>query len=155
MKEDIKTQIIEAQKTLELRQKILLPHLSSVGDCCFSDDTALGVFHLGAYLNEELIGIASFYPEINQNIHHSGKHPYRLRQMGVLPEHQKKGVGQKLLETGIACLQLKGCELLWCHARKVAYPFYKKMGFQYQGEVFEIPQIGPHRLMAMDLPPMD
>ena len=145
---------IEAQQTHALRQKVLLPHLQ-VEDCWFSNDTSSGSFHLGAYVGDQLVGVASFYPEINESILYSGKNPYRLRQMGILPEFQKMGVARKLLDTGIAYLQMKSCEVLWCQARKMAYPFYEKMGFQYQGEVFEIPEIGAHRLMCLDLPPMD
>jgi len=38
-------------------------------------------------------------------------------------------------------------DLLWCDARKVALGFYEKMGFKILGDFYEIPIIGPHKLM--------
>ncbi|MCB0365628.1 MAG: GNAT family N-acetyltransferase [Bdellovibrionaceae bacterium] len=152
--EKILIETIPSQDTWAFRQKVLLPHLS-VEECRFSNDNMSGSFHLGAFVEGKLTGVASFYPEINENIAYSGKNPYRLRQMGTLPEMQKQGIARKLLDTAVSYLQMKNCELLWCHAREKAFPFYEKMGFTYQSDLFDVPNIGPHRLMTLDVPPMD
>ena len=41
--------------------------------------------------------------------------------------------------------------MVWCNARINAVAFYKKEGFKIIGDEFEIPDIGPHFLMAKNL----
>ncbi|MCC7404838.1 MAG: GNAT family N-acetyltransferase [Bdellovibrionales bacterium] len=145
---------IPAHATWEFRQRILLPHLT-VDECRFTNDASPGAFHLGATRDGQLVGIASFLPELNEQLSYLAKNPFRLRQMATLPEVRRQGVGRKIIETAYSYLQLKGCELLWCHAREKAFPFYENLGFTYQSGVFEVPHIGPHRLMALEIAPID
>jgi len=41
--------------------------------------------------------------------------------------------------------------VLWCDAREVAFGFYARMGFVFLNDTYDIPDIGPHRTMALDL----
>ena len=41
--------------------------------------------------------------------------------------------------------------MLWCDAREVAFGFYERMGFVFLNDTYDIPDIGPHRTMALDL----
>jgi len=54
---------IDASETYELRQKILRP-TQQLDDCKYPSDYETNSFHLGAFLNDELISIASFSHEI-------------------------------------------------------------------------------------------
>ena len=38
-----------------------------------------------------------------------------------------------------------------CDAREVAFPFYERMGFSFVSGRYEVPAIGPHRMMALKL----
>lgn len=78
----------------------------------------------------------------------------RLRGMAVDPTYHRQGLGQRILSftmTEVA-LTFSFVELFWCNAREVAYPFYEHMGFEYWGEPFELPEIGPHMVMWRYLP---
>ncbi len=59
----ITVQYIDASETHLLRQAVLRPN-QSLGDCKYSSDYEKDTFHLGAFINDELISIASFSKEI-------------------------------------------------------------------------------------------
>lgn len=56
------------------------------------------------------------------------------------------GVGGALLNYVHRMAKLHGWEL-WCNARESAVSFYAKYGWSVEGELFEIPKIGPHYVM--------
>ena len=60
-------------------------------------------------------------------------------------------MGKKLILFAKEILKKKKCKLLWCDARREAIPFYNKLGFRIQGEYYEIPKIGLHKLMYLYL----
>ena len=66
------------------------------------DDHPKG-FHLGAFLDDDLIGVASFRPESDPLL--QGERPYRLRGMATHPDHQGMGVGTEILRSAIAMLR--------------------------------------------------
>ena len=41
--------------------------------------------------------------------------------------------------------------VLWCDAREVAFGFYERLGFGFMNEMYELPDVGPHRTMALVL----
>lgn len=135
---------ISAQQTWPLRQKVLRSHLR-VNECGVPDDATPTTFHLGLFYNQKLIGIASFLlessPYLNAGL------PYRLRGMATDEFYRGQGFGGQLLRFGLHLLKEKGCDLLWCNARLHAFPFYQSMGFQFYGELFNIKDSGPHKVM--------
>lgn len=135
---------ISAEKTLALRQSVLRPFLT-LEQCAFEEDHLPPSFHLGAFHKGELMGIASFFNEDCESL--KGKNSYRLRQMGTVPKMHGLGVGRSIIEKGLNILKEKKCDLLWCHARKVAFPFYEKVGFNYFGTLFDVSNIGLHKVM--------
>ena len=44
-----------------------------------------------------------------------------------------------------------GIELLWGDARLEATGFYEKLGLKMKGEIYDVPDIGPHKLMYIKL----
>lgn len=78
----------------------------------------------------------------------------RLRGMAVDPTYHRQGLGERILNFAMTEVSLAFSEvsLFWCNAREVAYPFYEHMGFDYWGEPFELPKIGPHMVMWRRLP---
>ena len=48
-------------------------------------------------------------------------------------------------------LKQKKCDLLWCNARLVAVNFYKSLGFNIIGNLFDIKEIGPHYYMYKEI----
>ena len=58
------------------------------------------------------------------------------------------GFGAALLAACIEHAAASGGGELWCNARLVAVEFYRRAGFEVVSEEFDIPGIGPHRVMA-------
>ncbi|MBS1503675.1 MAG: GNAT family N-acetyltransferase, partial [Bacteroidetes bacterium] len=40
---------------------------------------------------------------------------------------------------------------IWCNARKKALKFYTNMGFEVISDEFEVPNIGPHRVLYLKI----
>ncbi len=145
-------QKIRAVDCLSLRSQVLLPH-KEIRDCRIDGDDEETSFHLGAFKDGKgPFAIASFIRESHRHFSESSKQ-YRLRQMGVHPNHRRLKVGKKLLEEALLELNKRDATLLWCHARQVAYGFYESLGFEYFSSEFKIDVIGPHRSMFKRLIP--
>ena len=124
-----------------LRKNISLPHK-------FKGDFDKETFHLGAYLNGELVGIATFMK--NENSLFNGNQ-YQLRGMATLEKVRGLGAGKKIMVDAFTILKNKNVNYLWCNARVEAVPFYKKLGLQTLGNEFLIKQVGPHFIMYKKL----
>ena len=121
----------------ELRKNVSLSHVMK-GD----DDRE--TLHLGLYLNDELVSIASFMKALLPEFEGL---QYQLRGMATSEMHQGKGLGRKLLRSAEERLQKMGVDVLWCNARTKARGFYEKLGYQVMGPSFDIPEIGLHYKM--------
>ncbi len=139
---------ISAQETLALRHKVLRPH-QTLDDCIFAQDKWPTTFHVAARVEGRVICVATFHEEAFAKL--PAQKPYRLRGMATDPDFQGKGIGQKVLDLGIQELKKRGCDLLWCNAREIAFPFYERMGLKYEGPMFDIPTLGPHKVMYVYL----
>ncbi|HQW86517.1 MAG TPA: GNAT family N-acetyltransferase, partial [Flavobacteriales bacterium] len=102
-------------------------------------------FHLGAWADDALVGIASIYAEACAAL--PAAKPYRLRGMAVHPDRRGLGVGALLVVEALNAVRTADGDLLWCNARTSASGFYTRLGFAVVGEAFELPGIGPHHLM--------
>jgi len=115
---------IPANQTLAFRQEILWPDKPLSHVMVEGDDSAL---HIGAFDGETLIGIGSFYPQGTKA---------QLRKLAVDPSYRKMGIGRDIIQHGAQMMQNQGIGFLWCDARKTAIPFYQKLGFKIEPDVF-------------------
>jgi hypothetical protein len=141
----IEIRSISAEQTWPLRSRVLKPFLKP-HECANPGDEEPTTLHLGAFRGNAIVGIATFLAEKHPFFPHAER-PYRLRGMATDPDHHRQGVGRALVEAGEAELTRRGCDLLWFNARERAFPFYRALGFDFLGEMFEIPLIGPHKVM--------
>ena len=74
----------------------------------------------------------------------------KVRQVAVLPEFQRKGLGRKLMVETEARLAAAGFRRLELSSRATAIGFYEKLGYTAVGEAFIAVTI-PHRKMRKDL----
>ncbi len=144
---------ISAEKTREVRQPVLrkgLPPETSI----FKGDELKTTFHLGAFDDEKLVGVATYLFKSKtdiQDLFQEQKTMYQLRGMGVLENQQGKGVGKKLLQHAEDRLRNQGIDILWFHARTSAVPFYQKQDYQVVGEELYLEPAGPHFKMYKEL----
>lgn len=136
--------LIRAEETLSLRKNILKPFLSEA-ECINPGDDANDTFHFGLFHRQELVTVATFLQEAHPNL--SAHYPYRLRGMATAYQFHGQGFGTILMNHSMQFLKMRGCDLIWCNAREKAFGFYEKLGFLYSGNFFDLPRIGPHKVM--------
>ncbi|WP_413943863.1 GNAT family N-acetyltransferase [Bdellovibrio sp. HCB-162] len=141
---------ITTAETLPIRQRVLKPFLRP-DECINVGDDLPTTYHFGLFHADKLVSVATFLLESHPDF--SAGFPYRLRGMATDDKYRGQGFGQKLLRYGVEHLRSKRCDLLWFNARIKAFPFYEKLGFYYHGPLFEMKDIGPHKVMYKPLIP--
>ena len=139
---------ITAEQTRPLRHAVLRPH-QRAHELIYDGDGAPDTLHVGAFREGKLVGIASVYREPPPG--EDDPSAWRLRGMAVTPALQRTGIGRKLLAASVAHAKANGGTRLWFNARRSAVGFYEKLGYQVQGEEFELHGIGPHIVMWRNL----
>ena len=139
---------IQAVETYPIRHIVLRPN-QDISTCEYPGDEAPSTFHLGAFKDGEVIGIASYYKESTPVF--DKENQYRLRGMATLPDYRGLQIGKQLIIEAQALLKERNADLWWCNARTTASGFYEKLGLSVYGDVFEIDPIGPHKLMYFNL----
>ncbi len=140
---------ISPEETKPLRHKVLWPHIPLQENCVIDIDHREDAIHLGTYLDEKLIAIGSFFSMSSPKIKFQNQ--YRLRAMASDPEFRGRHAAQLLVIHGIEILRSQDIEVLWCDARLTAVPFYAAIGFQKIEDIYEVPLIGPHQFMWIEL----
>lgn len=135
---------IDAKDTYNIRNLVLRPGLP-VESCYFDHDKDDPTFHLGAFIDDELASVASFYLAVNNKF--KDEYQFQLRGMATLPKYQGQGLSSALLKTAFPLIKQNHINMLWCNARKPAKGFYENVGFETQGDEFVIPGVGDHLLM--------
>lgn len=138
---------ISSRDTLALRSKILRNNLP-LSACVFATDSLDGAFHLGCFVDEEVVSVASFFPNHYHN--HQGV-GYQLRGMATAAEFAGKGYGGALIDFAVSQLNATKATYVWCNARTSAIEFYQKKGFELSSSEFEIEGVGPHYEMILNL----
>jgi len=135
---------IKPQDVVAIRHQVLKIG-QPIESCYFEGDLDEGTKHFGAFLNNELVGVATM---MLKNTAVYKVHPvFRLTGLSVLPEHQHRHIGKRLLHFAEENISRKGSVMIWCFAREAAIPFYKKNGYQLNVQEVIIPRIGSHRIM--------
>ncbi|MEL4307852.1 GNAT family N-acetyltransferase [Joostella sp. CR20] len=137
--------IISAQEAQIVRHPVLRPG-KPLETAVFPDDALEDTFHVGVVENNEAVGTVTFIKKKNNLF--TANNQYQLRGMAVLDVHQKKGFGALMVQKAETVMLEKGGDFIWLNAREIAVPFYKKMGYKIVGDVFQVPEIGPHYLMT-------
>ena len=114
------------------------------------DENAL---HLGAMKNGELVGIASIYKEDATRKDLSDA--WRLRGMATIESVRGEGHGRQLVEMMMQYIAYNGGGNLWFNARPNVQGFYEKLGFQLEGEPYDVGQDGTRILMWQQIAPLE
>ncbi|WP_108818617.1 GNAT family N-acetyltransferase [Pseudovibrio sp. Alg231-02] len=122
---EISFRSIPATLTYKLRQQVLWPESPIERVMVPEDHQAL---HIGAFEEENLIGVGSFFFDLPS---------VRLRKLAVLPEKQGRGIGSSLIRFAANQPDLQKADNIWCDAREDAVAFYQRLGFKFEGDIFE------------------
>lgn len=115
---------ISWEQTIPLRHRVLWP--SKPPEYCHVDGDVDGL-HFGAFIDDELICVASVYLTLNKA---------RLRKFATNTLYQNQGIGTKMLSFIIESLKSSQVEYFWCDARESALAFYQRFGMQTCSERF-------------------
>lgn len=143
-KNQYKIKQISALETHDVRHPILRKGRPKAS-CIFDGDDLESTIHLGLFIKNKLVGVATFVKNSNNLLKNESQ--YQLRGMAILNAYQGLGLGNLILAYGEEILMKKSVSILWCNAREVAKNFYAKNGYSVIGKPFEIPKIGKHYIM--------
>lgn len=138
---------VTAVEVRPLRRAVLRPH-QEPEDCVYPLDDLPATGHFGAFVEGALVGVASIFQEARE-----GEDPgaWRIRGMATLPQVRGDGWGAKLLTACLDHARESGGSHVWCNARSTAAGFYRKQGFREDGPEFDLPGLGPHYVMVVEL----
>ncbi|MDB5136211.1 MAG: family N-acetyltransferase, partial [Mucilaginibacter sp.] len=83
--------------------------------------------HFGAFTEDKLVGIISLFQD---------GIIFQFRKLAVLPDFQKMGIGNSLLNRVEEFAESEGGTTIWCNARVSAIGFYLKAGYLHTGKLF-------------------
>jgi GNAT superfamily N-acetyltransferase len=118
---------ITAAETRLLRHSVLRPH-QTLEQLVFPGDDAPDSLHVGAFMDGELVGIASVSRDPLPG--ESDARAWRLRGMATVEKVRGMGCGRALVEACVAHASIQGGTLLWCNGRTSAMGFYRALGFE-------------------------
>lgn len=137
--------LISAEQTLDLRSRVLRPG-QSIENCQYPEDNNSTTFHVAAIENNRVVCNGTFIQQ-SHTLFSAAQRPFRLRGMATDPLYQHQGLGRQVIETALLELENRGADLLWFNSRTTAEIFYQKLGFLTIEDIFEIPTVGPHKVM--------
>jgi ribosomal protein S18 acetylase RimI-like enzyme len=115
---------IRPELTLRLRQQVLYPAQKLYEMELDEDNNAI---HFGAFTDKALVGVISLFQ--HDTI-------FQFRKLAVLPEFQKMGIGNSLLNRVEEFSRSENGTSIWCNARVSAIGFYMKAGYDHTGKLF-------------------
>ncbi len=148
MRENIEFKLITPEECYDLRVDVLtVPN--EVYEYQYKEDHDRSTFHVGGFVDGELGCIASFFESKSPYV--GDRSSIQLRGMAAKSVFRGMGLGRKLVEFAIKESAGRGYQIIWCNAREHAVVFYEKLGFDVKSEIFMVPRVGLHFVMARDL----
>jgi ribosomal protein S18 acetylase RimI-like enzyme len=141
----VKTQYYIRKISVEKTHAIRHPMLRQgrpLKDCVFEGDNDPETIHLGAYIENKLVGVLSAYQKSISAF--DAIESYQVRGVAVLTSAQRKGIGRALMVHIEQLLQQRKIDLIWLNARIKAVEFYTALAYRQKGSAFEIEGIGTH-----------
>ncbi len=141
---DLELRRASLDEILRLRHAELRPD-RPLSTARFDGDDDPGTRHFGAFLRAtgELVGCVSSMRQSR-----AGAPAWQVRGMATRGDLVRRGIGRALLAYTVAALRVEdGPRLLWCNARVAALGFWEREGWDVASDVFDIPDVGPHRVM--------
>ena len=147
--------LVSKEEVYPLRHQVLRPQ-KPFDEIIYDTDTEIETFHVGAYLEDKLICVASFnradlvHGYASQDTQKTQAH-FRLRAMATLPEYRRLGAGRAVVSFAENYLLKEGIHLIWCRGRTSVQGYYEALGFVALGDVYDYPTLGEHITLYKNL----
>jgi len=157
---------VAAEATWPLRRQVLRP-TRSLPECAYPGDDDPRAAHAAAVSSPvapgtdprtardaktAIVAVGTVIPEAAP-FDPDRTDAWRIRGMATAAAARHGGLGTAVLDLLVDHVGRCGGGLLWCHARTPALGLYRRAGFRPRGEVFELPEIGPHQVMWRTVAP--
>ena len=133
----------EAEADAFLVRQIVFIHEQRVPAELELDEFDPSATHALAYQDRQCIGTGRLVE--------LGNGQAQIGRMAVLAQFRGTGIGKQILEKLVDLAISQGAKSIILHSQLTAIPFYEKLGFQAQGDVYDEAGI-PHRNMILLLP---
>jgi len=121
-----KSSLIHIRELVFMREQ----NVSAEDEWDDKDDSAIHFLVRDAHANA--IGCARILIET-----HNSKPCFHIGRVAVLKDYRDQGIGHQLMQTTIAwCQQQNPASPIYLHAQTERIPFYQRIGFVNQGEIF-------------------
>lgn len=135
--------------TYPLRHSVLRP-TQLLSACAYPLDETPTSCHIGCYIDGAVVGIGSIFQE--DFMATPRPHVWRIRGMAVSEAVRGQGIGGHILSVLLTYARTQGLPAtVWCNGRLSAQNFYQRHGFVSDGNIFDVPTIGPHLLFIATL----
>ena len=91
------------------------------------DDRDPNCVHLLAFAGDKAVGTARI------DIEKNGK----IGRLAVVARSRGRGIGRALMERCHEIAARRGLSQVWCNAQVSAVPFYERLGYRVEGEIFD------------------
>lgn len=128
------------RKAVKLREDVLRKSLGSV----FSPEELeqeRAHLHIGGYMDGELLATTVLVPEGDK---------MKMQRVAVLENLRNTAIGSKMMVFCEAVVLANKASVVYCHARDTAVNFYRKNGYEAEGDYFDEDGI-PHLKMSKSL----
>ncbi|SDF50889.1 GNAT family N-acetyltransferase [Klenkia brasiliensis] len=143
----VRIERVEPEATYELRSRVLRQGRAVQ----ITGDHAPSTVHLAAVTDEgRVVGVVRFHPQVCP--WRDTEYAWQLRGMATDPEVRGLGAGRALVAEGLVQISRAGADLVWCDAREAAVGFYERIGFTVVSPPYDMPPVGIHLGMVLDLP---
>ncbi len=132
---------VALEETRSLRRSVLRPHQTLQELASHEPPEA---FAAGAFQGQELIGVGLIGRD-------GAPGAWRVRGMATVPQARGRGAGTAILDELVRHAREQGAANVWASVRPPARSLYERAGFRQTSEVFDVPRIGPHVMMSLDL----
>ena len=134
--------------TYELRRALLRPH-QQVNEMTWPHDEGPDTLHLGAFRGDQLVGIGTIHRQPMPGA--AEAEAWRVRGVAVEYGHRGYGVGAMLFNRLLEHATVLEAQLVWANATATSFGFFEHHGFRRRGEPFELPDIGPHYVVFIEV----
>jgi GNAT superfamily N-acetyltransferase len=131
---EVKIERVERDAILALRRQVLSGPGSHVAS--LSQDLAPATRHWATWMGGAVVACVSVMR----------LRGWALRGMAVSVEHQRQGVGARLLD--FVCAEVDAP--MWCNARLEVVSFYSQLGWTEVGPIFRMQKQLPHQRMTWE-----
>ena len=119
---------INAKDTYNIRKFLAQDSKGQICKISYELDEDEETFHLGGFIGNQLVSVASFHMDKNPLVPHEFQ--YRLIGVATLPEYKNLNISQELLKMAYPIIKQNMCSVVWTDAENLSDSIFEIEGFR-------------------------